>query len=268
MPKQVVTGIVYKYARPERVDVLENGYIRFTQLNALNDPFEALPSFCEFRSGAIEQMKEFTSAKFGKSKTGAIEPIFPEIVDDFVRQLPDTLSRKFAFLSLSKRRDNLVMWSHYADSHRGFVLGLFADNRFFKPGNGKGRHGLCEVSYSNKRVILPRRAYPRLGLQGAHDLNDVIFYTKSTHWAYEEEVRIVGDPEAADRTESETPTIPIHLFKLPSECVAEIILGHRMDTDYVARFRTILAEHYRGAQLLRARVDDEVFELRIEPDAG
>ncbi len=35
-------------------------------------------------------------------------------------------------LSLSARGDNPVMWSHYTDSHRGFVVGLSTDNAFFE----------------------------------------------------------------------------------------------------------------------------------------
>ena len=34
---------IYKYLSPERVDVLENQALRFTQANYLNDPFEHLP---------------------------------------------------------------------------------------------------------------------------------------------------------------------------------------------------------------------------------
>lgn len=35
--------IFYKYVIPERIDVLLNGMIRFTQPTALNDPFELRP---------------------------------------------------------------------------------------------------------------------------------------------------------------------------------------------------------------------------------
>lgn len=36
---------LFKYIRPERIDVIENLEIRFTQPNALNDPFELHPHF-------------------------------------------------------------------------------------------------------------------------------------------------------------------------------------------------------------------------------
>jgi hypothetical protein len=37
--------LIYKYVVPERIDVIENVSIRFTQADALNDPFEIKPSF-------------------------------------------------------------------------------------------------------------------------------------------------------------------------------------------------------------------------------
>ena len=37
---------LYKYLCPERVDVLQNLRIRFTQVSALNDPFESSQKSC------------------------------------------------------------------------------------------------------------------------------------------------------------------------------------------------------------------------------
>ena len=37
--------IFYKYLPPERINILQNRLIRFTQPSALNDPFEGRPNF-------------------------------------------------------------------------------------------------------------------------------------------------------------------------------------------------------------------------------
>ena len=44
--------MIYKYVVPDRIDVLENSLIRFTQANALNDPFEVDPCMLLFMEGA------------------------------------------------------------------------------------------------------------------------------------------------------------------------------------------------------------------------
>lgn len=36
---------LYKYVRPERIDVIDKRELRFTQPGALNDPFELRPRF-------------------------------------------------------------------------------------------------------------------------------------------------------------------------------------------------------------------------------
>ena len=60
---------VFKYLTPERVDVLKDRYIRFTQAIYLNDPFESLPFISKL-------MSDFESSAFyGKS----INPILNEI---------------------------------------------------------------------------------------------------------------------------------------------------------------------------------------------
>ena len=51
---------LYKYVGPERVDILENSRIHFTQLGQLNDPFEGRPhvSAITDSSDVIEQAAE------------------------------------------------------------------------------------------------------------------------------------------------------------------------------------------------------------------
>ncbi len=39
---------LYKYVVPERIDILQNGLIRFTQPMYFNDPFELYPSIKNF----------------------------------------------------------------------------------------------------------------------------------------------------------------------------------------------------------------------------
>ena len=38
---------VYKYVSPERIDVLQNCRVRYTQPRYLNDPFELRPHFSD-----------------------------------------------------------------------------------------------------------------------------------------------------------------------------------------------------------------------------
>ena len=64
---------VYKYVGLDRVDVLTNGLIRFTQVAALNDPFESRPNLNDlkqqFRNRAERYAKDAGLDWFETSKT-------------------------------------------------------------------------------------------------------------------------------------------------------------------------------------------------------
>lgn len=84
---------LYKYVTMERIDVLENGHIRFTQPTAFNDPFELFPYFesiapekdieeyirkHEWNDAEIDQMLEESCNKELKKHSGVNIP-FPHI---------------------------------------------------------------------------------------------------------------------------------------------------------------------------------------------
>ncbi|WP_411352565.1 DUF2971 domain-containing protein [Leisingera aquaemixtae] len=79
-----------------------------------------------------------------------------------------------------KHWHNPVIWSHYADSHRGLALGFDVED--------KG--GLLEVEYTKKRIDFAEEANNNYG-------GDVMAFikksisTKFMHWVYEDEVRLV-----------------------------------------------------------------------------
>jgi len=50
--------LIYKYVVPDRIDILENGNIRFTQVDALNDPFESYPCFTLYAKSFSESVSK------------------------------------------------------------------------------------------------------------------------------------------------------------------------------------------------------------------
>ena len=76
---------------------------------------------------------------------------------------------------------SLLLWAHYADGHRGFCLEFDTAAEFF----GKAR----PVSYTQTVPVL--KAVDFMTDRPASDLFEAIFLTKSQHWSYEEEWRIV-----------------------------------------------------------------------------
>ena len=120
---------------------IEKHRIKISEIDQLNDPFEL---WC------VNQ----------KDKRVRIA----------LRSFKRKMSARFGMLCFSRDWHNPVLWSHYADKHRGICLGFEIDAR-----------GLQEISYVSKRSTL--RVPPN-----QVDANQLLF-TKYSGWEYEEEWR-------------------------------------------------------------------------------
>ena len=241
--------IFYKYLPPERIDILQNRLIRFTQPNALNDPFEARPNF-----HALATREGFASAFADTirqapliwehcrlvTQTNLDQRAFTDKVErdsyyaeqvynnlglsnlhTYARKRTYDLCNVVGILSLSETPDNLLMWSHYAEEHTGFVLMFDSSHDFFKgeislPGFAKPE----PVQYKSERpcttveeVIVKKATVP------------TIFLTKGSDWQYEKEWRYLKFLNDADERHGEPNTPPVELFRLPPKCIKGVILG-------------------------------------------
>lgn len=215
---------LYKYVTAERIDILQNELIRFTQPTGLNDPFD-------MRIVADELLSEQTWASFDKDlETIALNDLieyiiteafkrselenahlkqYPHIRDEIMRRLqppdrkilvPEALRRKeinntkvaakrflnnqgmdvavkFGVLSLTETPDNLLMWSHYATSHKGFVLELDTDHKVFSQPKSR-----IETSFRKVRYV-ERRKLKNLELESKGEYPLESFFLKSNYWS-------------------------------------------------------------------------------------
>jgi hypothetical protein len=279
--RREATGmILYKYLPPIRVDVLERNLVRYTPPGAFNDPFETSPhisglmathALAQTASEVLSQARNEIWAQLpDATKSGLKRDDFDRLVGvadvtnaaagllpTFRTQMTARVNERIGILSLSSRRDSLLMWAHYSAAHAGFVIGLDATHRTFsRPPFRVGEASrLRKVSYSTER---PSRTLTELS-------PSELLFTKSQEWAYEEEWRALELLNDAAETKAGTPW-SIHLFELPAACIREVILGCRVTTDTDARIQSVLAQdRYRGVRLFRADVDDRHFGLSMTP---
>ncbi len=258
--------IVYKYLHPDRLDVLSNGRIRFTQPAVLNDPFETLPAFTAFRDTQQKEIALDFSHKIEIFDALGIktDELLNHLFDSVYDKVAELFSPHFGILSLSRRRDNILMWSHYADSHRGFVIGFDSENEFFAPSNGKANDGLRDVKYSNKRPILPADGLNLLNTDGMNMWNEHIFFTKSEDWAYEQEMRILASPSAADHKIPVDNGWDIRLYSFDSHAVKEIIVGCRASVETQTKLMQIWRTQYQDAEMLTSTISPTDFSIEIK----
>lgn len=163
---------LFKYVIPERVDILKNRRIRFTQPSAFNDPFEMQPFFehlgvtpdgLDTSEEEKQRVKEFAAKEFyarvsdwGREHIGeefftelfelAFEAVYPSYVEALLsdspgvvealrRHVPERINKRLGVLCLTEKPDNLLMWAHYAQNHQGFVIEFDDTHSFFgRPG--------------------------------------------------------------------------------------------------------------------------------------
>jgi hypothetical protein len=110
----------------------------------------------------------------------------PNLVNSRMQEYVEANIKLFSF---TEKRENLLLWSHYADSHKGFciefsakLLSNFLVNSYLKL---KKTFIIDKVSYQDiYPTIHPSKHsdYERMHLQ---------FFTKSNFWSYENEWRII-----------------------------------------------------------------------------
>lgn len=256
--------ILYKYLPHSRIDVLEHSRIRFTQPALFNDPFETFPCFLEYGPWLLQNIHQQASDKFGGQAAQQTLRERQTLVTQKLLDLPKILSKYFVILSLSKIRDNLLMWSHYAGSHRGFVIGFDSSSQFFAPGNGKAKDGLKSVRYSNKRYVVPKSSFESLDDPNLREANDGVFFTKGTYWNYEREVRILAHPNSADAVLPGPNGHDIYLFNFPVESVKEVIFGFQISEPDQRRIFEVVRFKYPLATIGKAFPHQSEFSVNVK----
>jgi Protein of unknown function (DUF2971) len=141
-------------------------------------------------------------------------------------------------LCLSSRPDSILMWSHYANCHRGYVLGftVLKDPAFFV--------APCKVKYQAK---YPNFSYIRSPLE----IVPRGMSTKSQEWHYEKEVRIIKKGPG--------------LKQFKKACLTEIILGCRITKRNMNKMKRLLLNdpEYSHVVLKQATVSATAFKVNI-----
>jgi hypothetical protein len=274
--------ILYKYLQPARVDVLKHRRIRFTQPGDFNDPFEFRPRIAAAASDAstrqyvetnFERLLDEELAKYSalsgivpkamlrelllaqKDRLPALFGMLePQMLPRVSLLLESLLNQKVGVLCLSEVRDSILMWGHYTDNHRGFVVGFDSEHSFFS----KRRSEQDEFGFLRRVDYQQQRPNTVLSDTSSH----VWFQTKAEPWAYEKEWRVVRVLSEADSQIGGTP-FPVSLFEFPADAVMEVIVGLRSTPQTIHELRSMVSG-FPGAVLLAVSEDPDNYGLLID----
>ena len=156
-------------------------------------------------------IKPFSSNRESKFFSKASVIVYSKLIDDLTVLAMDSLKQSCLVGCLSEDVDSTLMWSHYADSHRGFALNYDFKSRYMleiKELNVIASEfidkKLFPVKYTDNRFDstyyvefnLIYSFFHQMGVAFNHPFFDKLFYYKyllfkSEDWNYEKEWRII-----------------------------------------------------------------------------
>jgi hypothetical protein len=247
------SSALYKYVGIAGLRRILEGAIRFTQPSAFNDPFEFLPEIIVPIDAAERQISvsfDILGARLTEPD-GALDSI-PDGCssnDALSRDIVRELNQLIGVLSLSRVRNSLLMWSHYADQYAGAVVEFDGSHDFFA--------GQIDVDYRQTR---PRRHVDAY-LTGA-PVPVAELCAKSDECAYEQEVRIVRTLTDCQPSGHDPRRFPVFVQVIPAGAIKSVILGERTS---VAEQREIYVRLMgTDVALSLAAVDHSGFAFREE----
>lgn len=247
--------LLYKYVTINRLKQILQGTVRFTQPSAFNDPFELLPEIITPYNEKEKDIKisiDIHATCLSKSMTEQSD-LIPEGCysnDATSRNIVRRLNQIIGILCLSKSKDSLLMWSHYADQFAGAVIGFDSNHNFFT--------GKFDIGYSPKR---PKIHLQRIVAGTPISIADICI--KSSQWEYEKEVRIVRKLTDCKQSEqSDSRGFPIYIKQIPLGAIKSVILGERTPIKEQREIFSFLRETHISLSL--AAIDHSGFLFREE----
>lgn len=180
--------------------------LKISRFHDLNDPFELLA---------------------GNLTDSSFRAATEKFKDDF--------NRTRGILCFSRNWKNPVLWSHYADKHRGICLGFDLDDFYAQ-----------EVKYRENRLDPDATKHIKYGGISAYVLDSL--RTKYSHWRYEEEVRALFDLDEC------TTENGLYFFGFSDVLVLkEVIIGARCDVGF-EELEKLLSNIHPDVKLRKSRL--------------
>jgi Protein of unknown function (DUF2971) len=269
--------LTYKFMPPERITYLADSLLRCTQPAALNDPLECIPIlsiedshrvFDQFisiqRSALLHDMINERTAGQAQWKAfednerrlrEELEANPAKLRDFFFEHAKKNLNEHIGILSLTKRWDSMLMWSHYAASHQGFCVGFDSSHVFFtNPEGDPDITAIRDVEYSRERIKVP--------LERGVAINFDVMFRKGLDWAYEQEQRMLFMLSGAKKTIPDKPYC-ICLFHVPHDAIAEVVTGAHASPQLEQEIASFCSQ--RKIPTMRAEPSSEDFDMKRHP---
>lgn len=224
--------LLYRYFSLQYgLEALQTGYWKVGRIAELNDPFDCRPQITHVPAGT----------------PGGVE---------FPKQYLSTMMSNFGLLCFSEVINDPVIWSHYAECHRGIALGFDIHRNY---------NGVLQVTYGSippalNMGILASLMQPYAQRENELHIFQQGFTKKAPSWSYEKEWRQFIKLD-------ECTMHGVHYFQsLPASALREVVLGAKcpMEMLDVERIVRKLPGRRRGVRVKKCRMIEASYEFDFD----
>ena len=273
---------LYKYVTADGlINILETGKLKFSAARLFNDPFDLTINpwdidWKDFREDLETEIKIAISdnadlpnhlgdlRNYVNAPDTTTENLNNEIknwCDQIIERQKENQEglkagakadlEKIRVLSLTTEHNNLLMWAHYTDSHKGAVLEFRGNDEFFKKVlNVEYKKDLATSGLISKHI--------RFGMHLITTNPAIDFLrTKSCHWNYEREWRLMED--------AKKPVMKREFHPFPPNALKKIYLGCEIQEDKIEEVRSLINGNFKHVKIFKASRNQKEFKLDFDP---
>ena len=209
---------------------LINNEITVVAPSELNDPFDSV--FNLFRS--IDNLKQLCTSEEDAS-----------IVNNRFNYFR---IRSFCIEEKQNPVKDILMWSHYANAHKGFCVKYRLSKRFINSTNQNGYLCMKRIRYKSAPVSVFKQQIE----------DDLAFATKNIRWKYENEVRLISYDISTDSHFSSHPLDD-------NSCIDSIYFGYRCEDKTKKTIYNIVSQNYPKCRFKEMSIDSKknIYNLLI-----
>lgn len=221
--------------------------VKFSSPRTFNDPFDCVPAFdfsatLQERAAYTKRLVKKYNAMLSRNErrqmvaSGRANLANETLLAEAQANI-EALIAKTGIYSLSGKGDDVLMWSHYADCHRGICLRFKAASPFF----GKAQPVIYQA---NRPALNPIKDTP---VEAA----DKALLTKADFWNYEAEYRIIDHRNGPG------------LRTFPGALLDAVILGIQISDLSRTRILEWASRRREPIEVQQARMDQKMFRIEL-----
>jgi hypothetical protein len=249
-----------RFVEAHLASFLSAGQLKLSRPDSFNDPWDCRVHYqLPAEPGDMRRLFAYLTEIHRKHDPGVSEAQRQRRVAEFMvnpsklqaafvqmeKDMYAALCRQYRIYCLTENPASPLMWGHYAASHTGVCLEFDARRDPFP--------AVEKVEY---RTTYPARDLPTIGYEP--------LITKSMHWAYEAEWRLIAEERAAARSPLSLKTNNDFLT-LSSGVLKSVTIGALADEASRRLIQDLVASHATGVLVRQAIVAPDRYELTISP---